>query len=129
MTMPTHPFHSDEPPMPLSPIAPPTASSSRRVFILKVLAVNGLIGAAASPAHAADKLDPADPYARSMGFRLNTEEVDQVKYPRHTSEQHCQVCQLWNGGDKDTGNCSFFNGAITPKTGWCKNFKAKKAAA
>ena len=104
------------------------ASSSRRVFFLQVLAANALLGAAVRPAGAADKLNPADPYARSMGFRLNTEEVDQAKYPRHTKDQHCQACQLWNGGDKEFGNCSFFDGAITPKNGWCKNFKAKKAA-
>ena len=53
-----------------------------------------------------------------MGFRLNTEEVDQAKYPRHTNQQHCQACQLWNGADKDFGNCSFFDQAITPKNGW-----------
>jgi hypothetical protein len=79
-------------------------------------------------AYAAEKLVPTDPYPKAMGFKLNTEEVDQVKYPRHTTEQACHACQLWNGGDADFGNCSFFNGAITPKTGWCKNFKVKKAA-
>jgi hypothetical protein len=124
--MPTHPHHPDEQPM---SILAPARSSSRRVFFLKILAANVLLGTTARPAIAAEKLNPADPYARSMGYRLNTEEVDQVKYPRHTVEQHCQACQLWNGGDKEFGNCSFFDGAITPKNGWCKNFKVKKAAA
>jgi hypothetical protein len=98
----------------------------RRVFFMKVLAGSAAAIAVARQAHAFDKLDPNDPYAKSMGFRLNTEEVDQAKYPRHTTEQHCQLCQLWNGGDADFGNCSFFDHAITPKNGWCKNFKAKK---
>jgi hypothetical protein len=102
-------------------------STSRRIFCLKVLVGSTLVGAYAEPGRAAEKLNPTDPYARSMGFKLLTEEVDQAKYPRHTNEQHCQSCQLWNGGDKDFGNCSFFDGAITPKTAWCKNFKAKKA--
>lgn len=100
----------------------------RRVFLLNVLSASTVLIVGAGLADAAENLDPADPYARSMGFRLNTAEVDQVKYPRHTVEQHCQVCQLWNGGDKDAGNCSFFDNAITPKNGWCKNFKVKKAA-
>jgi hypothetical protein len=104
-------------------------SKRRRVFILKVVSTSTLLLAGAREVAAAEKLDPADSYARSMGFRLNTEEVDQAKYPRHTKEQHCQVCQLWNGGEKEVGNCSFFDGAITPKNGWCKNFKAKKAGA
>jgi len=100
----------------------------RRVFVLQVLAGSAAWMAAQREAQAADKLDPSDPYAKSMGFRLNTAEVDQVKYPRHTVEQHCQFCQLWNGGDADFGHCSFFDGAITPKMGWCRNFKVKKKA-
>jgi hypothetical protein len=62
-----------------------------------------------------------------MGFKVDTSEVDQAKYPRHTAEQACHACQLWNGGTADTGNCSFFNDAITPKNGWCKNFKVNKS--
>jgi hypothetical protein len=103
-------------------------SNDRRMFFLKLMSASTVLIAASPAAKAAEKLDPTDPYARSMGFRLNTQEVDQAKYPRHTTDQHCQACQLWNGGDKDFGNCSFFDGAITPKNGWCKNFKAKKAA-
>ena len=122
----THRLHTDE--LPLSPCAGAPANP-RRVFFLKLLAAPALLGAAAKPAAAADKLNPTDPYARSMGYRLNTEEVDQAKYPRHALDQHCQACQLWNGGDKDFGNCSFFDGAITPKNGWCKNFKVKKPGA
>ena len=102
---------------------------ARRTFFMKVLAGSAVVMAETRPAWAAEKLDPNDSYAKSMGFRLNTQDVDQVKYPRHTVEQHCQVCQLWNGGDAEFGQCSFFDHAITPKNGWCKNFKAKKAAA
>ena len=103
----------------------PTATD-RRVFFFKLLSASTVLLAGTQEAGAAEHLDPTDPYARSMGFRLNTQDVDQAKYPRHTVEQHCQFCQLWNGGDQDFGNCSFFDGAITPKNGWCKNFKAKK---
>ena len=101
----------------------------RRVFFLRILSTSALLAGGTQAARAAEPLNPADSYARSMGFRLNTEEVDQAKYARHTAEQHCQSCQLWNGGDKDFGNCSFFDGAITPKNGWCKNFKVRKPAA
>ncbi len=102
--------------------------SGRRVFVRQLLSGAALGVAGATRLMAADKLDPAEPYARAMGFRLNTEEVDQAKYPRHTNQQHCQACQLWNGADQDFGNCSFFDQAITPKNGWCKNFKAKSPA-
>jgi hypothetical protein len=106
-----------------------TGSAARRVFILQSVVGSAALLAGLPRVLAAEKLDPADPYARSMGFRLNTEEVDQAKYPRHTVEQHCSRCQLWNGGENDFGHCSFFDGAITPKNGWCKNFKARKPAA
>ena len=109
-------------------LTPSAGEPGRRIFMIKVLAASSTLVAGPPLARAAEKLDPNDPYAKSMGFRLNTEDVDQAKYPRHTVEQHCQVCQLWNGGDADFGQCSFFDHAITPKNGWCKNFKAKKKA-
>jgi hypothetical protein len=102
---------------------------TKRVFMLQVVTGVGLLAVGQSnEAFAADKLVPTDPYPKSMGFKLDTNEVDQVKYPRHTAEQACRFCQLWDGGTADFGSCSFFDGAITPKTGWCKNFKVKKAA-
>jgi hypothetical protein len=101
---------------------------TKRALILRAVSGAGLL-AIGSPniTLAADKLSPTDPYAKAMGFKLNTTEVDQAKYPRHTEEQACHSCQLWNGGTAELGNCSFFNDAITPKNGWCKNFKVKKA--
>ncbi len=103
---------------------------TKRVFMLQVATSVGVLAAVQStPVLAADKLVPTDPYPKSMGFKLDTNEVDQAKYPRHTTEQACRFCQLWDGGTADFGSCSFFDGAITPKTGWCKNFKAKKTAA
>ncbi len=101
----------------------------RRVFMIHA-AVGLTALAAESASHAAyERLAADDPYAKSMGFRLNTEEVDQAKYPRHTAEQHCAACQLWKGKDGDAfADCSFFERS-TPRNGWCKNFKVKKAAA
>ncbi len=103
-------------------------NSSKRVLIFRAAAGVGFLAVGNTKfAVAAEKLSPTDPYPKAMGFKLDTKEVDQVKYPRHTNEQGCHACQLWNGGTADFGNCSFFNDAITPRTGWCKNFKVKKA--
>jgi hypothetical protein len=102
-------------------------SLTKRALMLRVISAAGLLAVGDTQrAFAADKLSPTDPYAKAMGFKLNTTEVDQAKYPRHTTEQACHNCQLWNGGTADMGNCSFFNDALTPKNGWCKNFKAVK---
>ncbi len=97
--------------------------------MMQVLGASLALACGANRATAADRLDPADPYARSLDFRLRTEEVDPAKYPKHTAEQRCQTCKLWGGGDKESGSCSYFDGAITPKTGWCRSYRARKQAA
>jgi hypothetical protein len=92
--------------------------------------VAGLAAATVLPkvAHATtEKLSESDPYAKSMGFRLRSEEVDKAKYKRWTAEQQCSKCQLWGGKAGDEyAECSFFE-RYTPSGGWCKNFKAHKA--
>lgn len=102
--------------------------NNRRAFMIKVVA--GVAAATVLPqvAHATtEKLSESDPYAKSMGFKLHSEEVDKAKYKRWTAEQQCSKCQLWGGKAGDEyGECSFFE-RYTPSGGWCKNFKAKKA--
>ena len=105
---------------------------NRRTFMIQVAAASCAV-AAAPLAFAEDekpkgKLSPDDAYAKSMGFRLDTTQVDQAKYPKHTVEQHCSKCQLYKGkeGDPD-GPCSFFGNRIVPVNGWCRNFKARTA--
>ncbi len=107
---------------------------TRRVFMLQVLA--GATAVATTSTYAADeestvKLTEADPYAKSMGFRLDTTQVDQVKYPRHDAAlQQCSKCQLFSPkAGEPIGACSFYGGRLVPQGGWCKNFKAIKAKA
>ena len=104
---------------------------NRRVFMLHTLAGASLV-ATARQAHAATETDAVketDAYPKSMGFRLNTANVDKVKYPRHTLEQRCSQCQLFkNTAGEPTGNCSFFK-RVVPVDGWCRNFKQVKDAA
>jgi High potential iron-sulfur protein len=106
---------------------------TRRVFTLRVIAGTSTLAAASlQPAQAADKgpVTESDPYAKSMGFRLKTADVDQVKFPRHDETQHCSACQLYSGKEGDAlGPCSFYGGRLVPPTGWCRNFKVRKAKA
>lgn len=107
---------------------------NRRVFVLQVIA--GASATAATLTQAATdestvKLTEADPYAKSMGFRLDTNQVDQAKYPRHdAATQQCSKCQLYEAkGAEQIGNCSFYGGRLVPSGGWCRNFKVQKAKA
>jgi len=108
---------------------------NRRKFMFQVavgasaLTLARFVSAEDAAAAPKPRLTEDDAYAKSMGFRLNTENVDQAKYPKHTTDQHCAKCQLFSGEDGDeVGPCSFFGGRLVPPTGWCRNFKPKGAA-
>lgn len=106
--------------------------NNRRVFM--IYAVAGT--AALATQRAALAADPSsapvletDAYPKSMGFRVNTANVDKAKFPRHDVTQKCSGCQLFSGKDGEPlGPCSFFK-RMVPPDGWCRNFKPKKAAA
>jgi High potential iron-sulfur protein len=110
-------------------------TSNRRVFVLRVIAGGSLMAAAAAgaaePETSNEKLTEADPYAKSMGFRLDTNQVDKVKYPRHdAATQQCSKCQLFSAkAGEPLGACSFYGGRQVPTGGWCRNFKVAKAKA
>ena len=75
---------------------------NRRVFVLHVIGgasslAGGMRLASAADAPTDERVTEADPYARSMGFRLDTTQVDQAKYPRHDVTQKCSSCQLYDG--------------------------------
>jgi hypothetical protein len=104
---------------------------TRRVFVLHTLAgASALVVQGQARAEGAtEAVKETDPYPKSMGFRLNTANADQVKFPRHEVTQKCSECQLFSGkAGEPTGTCSFFK-RVVPIDGWCRNFKLRKAAA
>jgi hypothetical protein len=102
--------------------------NKRRVFMMQVAAGASVLALGHQQARAAEKLSANDAYAKSMGFVLNTKDVDQKRWKRHTVEQQCSKCQLWDGKPTDAyAACSFFGDRHTPAAGWCKNFKIQKA--
>ena len=104
---------------------------SRRIFMLRILPVGAALAlqtasgtATATPANAVKE---SDPYPKSMGYRLNTADVDKSKFPRHDVSQKCSGCQLYAADPGDaTGQCSFFKRTVVAN-GWCRNYKPKKA--
>jgi hypothetical protein len=104
--------------------------ANRRVFILHSIAGAAALAfqAEAGAQASTEPVKETDPYPKSMGFRLNTANVDQVKFPRHEVTQKCSECQLFTGAaGEPTGTCSFFK-RVVPIDGWCRNFKPRKAA-
>jgi len=104
---------------------------TRRVFMLHAIAGTTALAAqgAARAQASTEPVKETDPYPKSMGFRLNTANVDQAKFPRHEVTQKCSECQLFsNKAGEPTGTCSFFK-RVVPIDGWCRNFKPRKAAA
>lgn len=102
----------------------------RRVFMIRVIAGGAAVSVAGtSLAEEEEKMSETDPYAKSMGFKFDTNQVDKKRYPRHdAATQSCIKCQLYDGKPGDAwGACSFFGGRLVKPTGWCKNFKAVKA--
>jgi hypothetical protein len=95
--------------------------------MLHVVAGAGALAAAQVRAEV-EKVTESDPYARSMGFKTDTNKVDKARYPRHDPSQSCAKCQLYSGKPGDPyGPCSFFGDRLVPPTGWCRNFKPVKA--
>jgi hypothetical protein len=106
-------------------------SSHRRVFVLHAMAASTALVAPSLLRAEGDvqAVKETDPYPRSMGFRLNTANVDQAKFPRHEVTQKCSECQLFTApkAGEPLGTCSFFK-RMVPPDGWCRNFKPRKAA-
>ena len=104
---------------------------NRRKFLFQIAAGAAVLPLAriAGAEEAKPDLDPNDAYAKAMGFVTNTADADSAKFPKHSPDQQCAKCQLFQGADgAEKGPCSFFGGRQVPSTGWCRNFKPKNAA-
>lgn len=102
-----------------------TGTTNRRFFI-KVVTCVGFTSQAASTAHATEKLDPSDSYARAAGYVTNAAQVDTVRFPKFEKNQNCENCKLFTATEGNWGECSFFDGAQVTNLGWCKSYKPRK---
>lgn len=86
-----------------------------------LLATSGVHAQAPAP-----KLDEKDPTAVALGYKADSTKVDASKYPKHTPDQKCAVCQLFAGKPKDPmGPCPIFAGKQVMATGWCSAYVKK----
>ncbi len=100
--------------------------TNRRVFLMTIAAAGPLLAGTVA-AQGAPKLDEKDPVAASLGYVADSTKADAKKYPKHTKEQKCATCVLFQGKAGDAaGNCPIFSGKQVMAGGWCSSW-AKKA--
>lgn len=103
---------------------------SRRTFVLTLIAGGGsaLIASRASAQSAAPKLEVSDPQAVALGYNPDASAVDKAKYPQHTADQMCGVCNFFQGKAGDAlAPCQLFGGKQVSSKGWCAAFAKKPA--
>lgn len=66
------------------------------------------------------RLEETDPLAAALGYRHDTNAVDQSKYPNHKPDQRCDNCNLIQGAAGDEWRpCAIFPGKLVNANGWC----------
>jgi len=102
------------------------SNSNRRVFLMQVAAAGTALVASGAQAQAA-KVDEKDPQAVALGYVADTAKADQKKFPKHTKDQKCNNCALFQGKPADAaGGCPLFGVKHVTAGGWCSAW-AKKA--
>jgi len=100
--------------------------SSRRVFVLKVLAGSTVAYAGPLLAQAAPMVDEKDPQAVALSYVKDTTKVDAKKYPKHAATQKCSNCALYTGkAGEASGPCGVFPGKLVAAEGWCSTYVKK----
>ena len=101
-----------------------TSSSSRRVFIARVVAGGTAIITVGAQAQGAPMVDEKDAQASALGYVADTKKADAKKYPKHTNDQKCSNCQFWQGSASDAwAGCALFGRKQIAASGWCTAYK------
>jgi hypothetical protein len=100
-------------------------TSTRRVFMMQVAASGTALMAAAS-AQAQAKVDEKDPQAVALGYVADTTKADAKKFPKHSKDQKCTNCALYQGKAADAwGGCPLFGTKQVAGPGWCSAWAKK----
>lgn len=99
---------------------------SRREFLTKTVYGLGAIGVLATgQVQSQAMVSETDPQAASLGYKADTTKVDAKKFPKHTAEQKCANCQLYQGKSAASGGCAIFAGKQVAASGWCSAYQKK----
>ncbi|MFM7571409.1 MAG: high-potential iron-sulfur protein [Betaproteobacteria bacterium] len=98
----------------------------RRAFLATtVCGVAGISVVTADYANAQALVAETDAQAVALGYKANTAQVDQKKYPKYTAEQKCVNCQLYQSKSADSGSCAVFPGKLVAAAAWCNAYQKK----
>lgn len=99
---------------------------NRRAFLATtVRSLGGISILAVGQAQAQSMVAETDPQAAALGYKANTAQVDQKKFPKHTAEQKCANCQLYQSKSANDGGCSIFPGKLVAAAAWCSAYQKK----
>lgn len=99
---------------------------NRRIFMLQAAAAGCAVASGSALAQGAAKVDPKDPQAVALGYVEDTAKADKAKFPKHTAEQRCNNCQLYQGKAADAqAPCGVFGGKQVAGKGWCSAWVKK----
>jgi hypothetical protein len=101
------------------------SNTNRRVFLMQVAAAGTAMVATGAQAQAA-KVDEKDPQAVALGYVADTAKADQKKFPKHSKDQKCNNCALYQGKATDaTAGCPLFGVKHVAAAGWCSAWAKK----
>ncbi len=100
-------------------------TSSRRTFIIQCATGCAALAAGVAQAQPA-RIDEKDPQAVALGYVHDTTKADKKKYPKHSNDQKCTNCALWQAKPTDAwGGCPLFGAKQVAGPGWCSAWAKK----
>lgn len=101
------------------------SQNNRRVFLMQVAACGSVLAAGAAQAQAA-KVEEKDAQAVALGYVADTTKADKKKFPKHTNDQKCNNCALYQGKATDAfAGCPLFGTKQVAGAGWCSAWAKK----
>jgi hypothetical protein len=102
------------------------SQTNRRVFLMQLAASGAVLAAAGAAQAQAAKVDEKDPQAVSLGYVADTAKADEKKFPKHSKDQKCSGCALFQGKAGDAaGGCPLFGTKQVTAGGWCSAWAKK----
>jgi anaerobic selenocysteine-containing dehydrogenase len=102
------------------------AQSTRRSFMLHIAAAGTALTAGAAAQSQPARIDENDPQAKALGYVHDTTKVDAKRFPRHTKDQKCTNCALFQGAATAAwGGCPLFGAKQVAGPGWCSAWAKK----